>query len=180
MSDEEAQALANYFAAIDGAPYPYQRMRPQEPGYLAEKEAEFEAAYPADAESGYLGTAWKTLNAPLCIKCHSLGGRTYQGTDPTKDIRGPNLERVAQRLRPDWVRLWVYKPVAITSYTSMPSNFPRNQQQFPELFGADPHQQTGAVVDALLNYYNLMEHYGETVFQPQTPVTPPAGDPPPM
>jgi hypothetical protein len=173
MSDEEAQALANYFAARDRAEYPYQRIPQQEPPYLVNREQAFHALFD-DPEQTYLGESWLTLNAPLCGKCHAVGGRPYQGTDPTKDIRGPNLDRVQQRLQADYLNLWLYKPSAIVPYTSMPTNFPRNQEQYPELFGADQAWQTQGIVDALLNYYSLMERYGETAYVPPEGQTPPA------
>ena len=165
MSDAEAQALANYFAAIDGAEFPYQRIVPQEPGYLAAQQAEFQAAHPESTDD-YLGAGWKVLNAPLCVKCHAVGGQPFVVTDPANQIRGPNLDRVEQRLRPDWLRLWIAKPSTITSYTSMPSNFKRGSEIFPELFDGDPERQTEGIVGALLNYYNLLEKYGPTAYQP--------------
>jgi hypothetical protein len=170
MSDEEAQSLANYFAAVDGAPFPYQRIPQQEPPYLAEREADFHAMF-GEENTTYLHESWLTLNAPLCIKCHSLGGREYKVSDPKTDVHAPNLDRVAQRLRPDYLNLWLRKPKAFLPYTSMPTNFPRNQQQFPELFDTNQHWQNQGVADALLNYYNLMEQYGVTVYTPPgTPV----------
>ena len=165
MSDAEAQALANYFAARDGAEYPYQRIPQQEPEYLGAREEAFHALFDRPGQT-YLNESWLTLNAPLCIKCHAVGGRAYQGTDPTKDIRGPNLDRVQQRFQSGYLNLWLHKPGALLPYTSMPTNFPRNQQQFPELFDAHQGWQTQGVADALLNYYKLMELYGETVYTP--------------
>ena len=47
MSDDEAQSLANYFAAVDHAPYPYQLIAEREPGYLRNaRNAEFHQAFP--------------------------------------------------------------------------------------------------------------------------------------
>ncbi len=159
MSDEEAQSLANYFAAYDAVPYPYQPIPQQEPPYLSAMQAKH-------PEEDYLDESWKMLNAPLCIKCHSVGGNPYQSSDPKKDIRGPDLDRVAKRLRPDWLELWLYKPAWITPYTSMPAVFPKNQTQLTELFEGDGSQQTTAVRDALMNYYNLMEAYGRLAYKP--------------
>ena len=164
MSDAEALTLANYFAAVDGAPYPYQVNPQQEPEYLAQHG------------SGYLEEAWKTLNAPLCIKCHAVGGREFKVTDPKKDIRGPNLSHVPERLRSDWLTLWVFKPNWITPYTSMPQNFPKNQKQFENLFRGEADLQTIAVRDALMNYHRLLEKEGKFVGD-ATPVTPPAAPP---
>ncbi len=172
MSEQEAQDLANYFAAKDGVPYPYQLIERTKPGYLTAKQAAFETAFPESSDD-YLTQSWKLLNANQCIKCHSVGGRKYQaggqlGPDgQPQDIQGPNLKRVQRRLRPDWVQLWVYNPKWITPYTSMPANLPRNQQNFPGLFGADGHWQNQALVDALMNYANLLERLGVTVYDPK-------------
>lgn len=161
MSDAEAQTLANYFAAVDGVPFPYQRIPQQEPGYLAQRQSEFDAAFAENVP--YLQESWQALNEPtLCIKCHSVGGRTYRVSDPAKDVHAPNLDRVQQRIRPDYLRLWIYKPKAFLSYTGMPQNFTRLQRILPDAFAGDPKWQTNGVADALLNYYNLMEQYGKT------------------
>ncbi len=166
MSSAEAQSLANYFAAVDDVNYPYQEIDQRDPTYLDHKQASFHEMFP-QAEGDYLENTWKLLNAPLCIKCHSVGGRQYQSTDPKKDIRGPNLDRVERRLRPDWTELWLYKPAWITPYTSMPTVFPKNQEQFPELLGGDGSLQTTGVRDALMNYYRLLEKHGQLVYDPQ-------------
>ena len=170
MSEEEAQSLANYFAAYDDVPYPYQSIPQQKPPYLAAMQAEH-------PDGDYLDDAWKVLNAPLCMKCHAVGGTPYKSTDPKKDIRGPNLDRVAKRLRPEWLELWLYKPSWITPYTSMPTNFPKNQTQLPELFEGDGSEQTIAVRDALLNYYDLMEAHGHLTYKtPGSEDAEPSGD----
>ncbi len=174
LSDEEAQSLANYFAAVDGVAYPYQLNRRQDPQYLAGKEQEFREKHP-EAKGDYLTDSWKLLNAPLCIKCHSLGGREYKVTDPLKDVHAPDLDRVQQRLRPEWAQVWVYRPQWILPYTSMPVNFAANNPQFPELFGADPAEQGEAAVNALMNYARMMEVHGETIYNPPTVATPAAG-----
>jgi hypothetical protein len=171
MSPAEAQTLANYFAAVAGAPFPYQKIPERDPEYLAEKNQQLATELDGGREQ-YLSVAWKTLNAPLCIKCHSVGGRQFKAVDPKKDIRGPNLDNVSRRLRPDWAMLWLYRPNWILPYTSMPSNFPRSQTQFPDLFGGNSNDQVIGVRDALMNYDRLMEHLGKTIYEP--PKTAPA------
>lgn len=167
MSEEEAQILANYFSAVDSAEYPYQKVPQRDPPYLARMEQEHQS---------YLTESWKVLNAPLCIKCHSLSGREYQATDPKTDIRGPNLEMVPDRLRPDWTLLWLYKPQWITPYTSMPQPFPKNQSQFEDLFHGEGLSQTIAIRDALMNYHRMMETEGR--FVTQGPAAPAEGNAP--
>jgi mono/diheme cytochrome c family protein len=170
MSADEAQALANYFAAADGAVYPYQAIPQREPEYLAEKTAEMKEAFPSK-DHDYLTESWKVLNGPLCIKCHAVGGRMPVSTDPAKDVRAPNLEMAGDRLRPDWLQLWLYHPTWITPYTSMPQNFPPGKKSLEELFGGDGNLQTIGVRDALLNYHRLMERDGRIVYDPMMPAT---------
>ena len=177
MSDNEAQSLANYFAAVDGTPYPYQLIAEREPGYLQKRDTEFHAAFPAKTND-YLSESWKMLNVPLCIKCHSVGGNQVKITDPAKDIRGPNLDLAADRLRPDWTLLWLYKPNWLTPYTSMPVPLPPQgpgaQPRYPEQFGDDGLKQTISLRDALMNYHKLLEREGKAVSQP-APSAPAAG-----
>jgi len=179
MSEQEARTLANYFAAVDGAEFPYQEQGPKNAEYLATTEAELTHEGLLQDGETYLGQSWKTLNGPLCVKCHSLGGRKFKVSDPVKDIQGPNLNVAQNRLRADWVKLWLYKPTWITPYTSMPLNFPRNNTtQFPDLFGGSPDAQVTASRDALLNYTRLMEDIGPTTYTPAGGVAPADGSAP--
>lgn len=182
MSGEEARTLANYFAAVDGVEFPFTEVQPTHPEYIASKEAALaHAGLLADGES-YLEESWRTLNGPLCVKCHAVGTRKFVPGDPKKDIQGPNLNVAQQRLRPDWMKLWIYKPTWITPYTSMPVNFPKNiTNTFPELFNGDPDAQVVGVRDALLNYNQLMENVGPVVYAPAVPAgtEPPADATPP-
>ncbi|GIX03493.1 MAG: hypothetical protein KatS3mg113_0499 [Planctomycetaceae bacterium] len=168
LSDDEARNLANYFAAIDQAAYPYQRLSERETPYLAQKNAAFKQQWP-DKAHDYLSESWLVLNGPLCIKCHAVGGRQPMTTDPSKDIRAPSLDGVAERLRPDWTLLWLYKPTWITPYTSMPQNFPLGKKNLEQLFDGDGNWQTVGVRDALFNYHKLMERDGRVVYEPPAP-----------
>ena len=115
-----------------------------------------------DDSTPYLQESWQLLNNKLCLGCHSVGGREFKADDPLKSVHAPNLDRVAQRLRPDYLNLWLMKPKAFLPYTSMPTNFPLNTKQLTHLFEGDAYWQSRALADALLNYYNLMETYGKT------------------
>jgi len=46
MSDDEAKALSNYFAAVDGTEFPYQLIAERDAGYLKEKDSEFHKEFP--------------------------------------------------------------------------------------------------------------------------------------
>ena len=101
------------------------------------------------------------------IKCHSVGGRQVTVSDPAKDIRGPNLELASERLKPDWLLLWLFRPSWITPYTSMPSPLPPQQAggqpRYPELFDGEGLRQTVSLRDSLVNYYKLLEREVGTV-----------------
>ena len=173
MSDAEAQALANYFAAVDDAPFPYQLNEEREPAYLNEVDADFHSKFP-EKNNDYLSESWKMLNGPLCIKCHSVAGRQVAISDPKTDIRGPNLDLAAERLKPDWMLLWLFNPKWVTPYTSMPSPVPAQKPGAPELFGGDGLRQTVSLRDALTNYYKLLEREGKSV-EPAKLAPAPAG-----
>lgn len=159
MSPEEARVLANYFAAADGAIYPYEAIPQSDKGYLAEMQELFEQQHPARAsEHSYLQESWQMLSTTLCIKCHSVGGREFIAAPNDPNVtHAPDLDRVNSRLRPDWLSVWVSNPKWITPYTAMPIPFPKGQKQYAPLFGTDAKAQTLGVRDALMNYYRLLE-----------------------
>ena len=169
MSTEEAQSLANYFAAVDGVPYPYQDIIPRDPDYIAARQAQYHDKL--DGET-YLSTSWKALNGPLCMKCHVVAGRELAPpANPAEpQIRGPNLEGVSARLRPEWTELWLYKPAWITPYTSMPVNYPADKPPF-DLFDSDTDAQVIGTRDALMNYQQLLENLGKVDYQPAPAAT---------
>ena len=171
LDDSEARSLANYFAAADGAPYPYQPIPQKEDEYLAERNREFEAF---ERPHDYLTESWQLLNGNLCIKCHSLGGRTFKfnPNEKPKPIRGPNLEAVSQRLQPDWVQIWLYNPKWFTPYPSMPQPFAKNQKTSVQHFAGNGSAQATAVRDALMNYFRLLERDGKIVPPQPAPAAP--------
>ncbi|MCA8997406.1 MAG: c-type cytochrome, partial [Planctomycetaceae bacterium] len=165
MDDEEALSLANYFAAKDREPYPYQSIPQRQRPYQIAKSSDYQENYPM-ADQDYLTASWHVLNRKdLCNKCHSVGGVEITETDPTKVKRGPNLSRVEKRLRPDYTDVWVYNPAWILPYTSMPVNFPSDKESVAtELFGGSNPRQAEATIDALFNYTQLLEAHGQTVY----------------
>lgn len=165
MDDEEAQILANYFAAKDGQSFPYQLIPESQPEHQIAEAKVYEETYP-DAEHDYLTASWNVLNGPLCRKCHNVAGNVVN--DP-KQIKGPDLQRVEERLRPEWSQLWVYKPMWVYPYTSMPENFPPDKPaEMKKMFGGDNPRQAQSVIDALFNYSKLMDAHGPTTYNPQT------------
>jgi cytochrome c2 len=173
MSDEEARILTNYFAAADGADYPYEKQPQQSGSYMVRKEAEFHAKHPDRSnENSYRDESLRMLTSTLCIQCHAVGNAQPAGklNDPNV-TRGPSLNRVHERLRPEWVSVWVFEPTWITSYTSMPPPFPKDKQSYGPLFDKDATDQTIGVRDALMNYPELIERKYKPL--PLIPATPP-------
>ena len=169
LDDEEALTLANYFAAADGAPYPYQAVVQREPQYLSHMDREL-AELKGETDVNYLQEGWEVLNGNLCIKCHSVGTREFAGANDPTAIRGPDLGGVYNRLRPDWLELWLMKPPWVIPYTSMPVNFPHDQVLYPHLLAGDGQRQITGVRDALLNYREKMEQIArESSSRPPTP-----------
>src|SRR5262249_53018377 len=113
MSPAEASKLANYFAAVDGADYPYDFDPRTRESYLQSADAR---------HADRLGDALKILtDANFCTKCHLLGDFEPTGSDRAK---APHLDEVYKRLRPEWTLRWVANPKRILPYTGMPVNIP--------------------------------------------------------
>ena len=161
LSDHEAQTLANYFAAVDEAPYPYQAVPEREPPYLAGKDALWRGKLQGDNDD-YLTESWKILNGKVCAQCHSIGGFIARRTPgDAKTAFGPNLANVSDRLRPDWTQVWLYNPQWVLPYTAMPQNFTANGKSlFGDLLQGSNAAQVIAVRDALFNYHKLLEREG--------------------
>jgi hypothetical protein len=92
-------------------------------GWLSDKKyPDLEKQWKAD---GALAVdAFRTItNRELCLKCHSVG--SIQTTAP----QGPNLTLASQRLRPEWMRLWIANPPRMFPYLPvMPVNFPNDPE----------------------------------------------------
>lgn len=130
LSEEQANTLTRYFAALDGAPYPYEP-RP-------------ELAASAVAAGRDLFGRWQ------CVKCHVVAGRLPPGQDVAN--MAPDLANVPRRLRADWLSKWLADPQSILPGTRMPANFPANPEEnaFPDVLGGDQQKQIEAVRAYLL------------------------------
>jgi cbb3-type cytochrome oxidase cytochrome c subunit len=143
MSSQEAQTLANYFAAVDGAAYPYA---------FDERTTESHLDRLEDERPNRLRDALNivTEKTTYCVQCHFVGDYSPQGNDPK--AFAPQLERVHERLRPDYVHKWIGNPKRILPYTGMPQNFPPTKPADQKLFAGTSHQQLDAVVDLLMSF----------------------------
>ena len=146
MSSEEATQLANYFAAADGAQYPYLVDHRTDSSYLAEQDAKHPKRF-EDALKLITGSEY-------CVKCHKVGDFTPAGSPAAL---APNLDRVYQRLRPDFLQKWTGNPKRMLPYTGMPVNFPPDKPADQALFPGNSLDQVEGVVDFLLNYDAYMK-----------------------
>jgi cbb3-type cytochrome oxidase cytochrome c subunit len=141
LSPAEAGALADYFAAIAGAEFPYVSIRARQAAALEPQRA------------GRLDDAMRILldRKTYCAKCHVIGD--YRPEGDTLTSWAPNLQDVAQRIRPDYLRRWLADPRSVLPYTAMPVNFPPTGEPLgQDLLHGSSAEQLDAVWGLLLNY----------------------------
>lgn len=162
LSTDEATTLANYFAAVDRVDYPHQFTEQRRSTHLADAEMRYqsrlkELSTPDTALSGNrLDDAMRlTTDKNYCVTCHIIGDFDPQTNDLAK---GPDLAVIYKRVRPDYLRKWIAKPVSIRPYTGMPVNIPFDSTK-EHLGGVDQSlyhgtsvEQLDAIVDLLLNF----------------------------
>lgn len=162
MSPDDAQKLVDYFAAIDGATFPYQFDPRTQESHLAEEESQ---------HPNRLDDALKIVtNGNYCVKCHNVGDFQVEGS---LKALAPNLNQVHSRLRPDFIRNWIANPKRLLPYTGMPVNFPEDKPADQALFPGTSLDQIEGIVDLLLNFDSFLA--GKTSIKPliQAPTVPP-------
>jgi hypothetical protein len=167
MSSSEATALANYFAAVDNAEFPYayagnrdrQRLSALETAYTQDvkekgsddkRQVSTESKAPPGMQR--LDDAMKIVtNGNFCVKCHLVSDYSPAGSVRAK---APNLADVYRRLRPEYVRDWIANPKMFLPYTSMPVNIPYENPPpiLAELYHGTNVEQVQALADLLMNY----------------------------
>lgn len=148
---DETAALANYFAAHDGADFPYQTIPERSLAYLSDRKA---------AHPDYLNAGWTMMSAKTsaCLSCHAIG--SFKPTGGAQVINGPDLRQVATRFRPGYLEEWLAKPSRLVPYTAMPQNIaPHGAPQLPvpKTFEGKPLDMVKAIRDTLLNYTDAVE-----------------------
>ena len=152
LSPDEARKLVDYFAAVDGAEFPYT----SDPRARSSRQA------PDTPQK------WQRLDRAMhlltdrttyCAKCHVLGSSNPGGEIRT--IFAPDLERAGQRLRPEYLRRWLGSPKSVLPYTAMPVNFPSDKLLGQAIYPGNSLDQLDAVMDLLLNYDGYVRHRSE-------------------
>jgi glucose/arabinose dehydrogenase/cytochrome c551/c552 len=109
-----------------------------------------------------------------CVACHVWNGKLLSPADP--GAVGPDLTRVAGRIRRDWFERFLEDPARSHPGTPMPSIFARGQPaSLNTILDGEPVRQK----DALWNYFALGKDAPSPKPPPPLPVTTPsAGEPP--
>lgn len=129
LTEEQLNTLTRYFASLDRVEYPFVPEPELDPQMVA--------------------VGRDLFNRWQCIRCHVVAGR-LPDQDPAN--MAPDLAMVDERLRPEWITVWLKNPTRIQPGTRMPTNFPENPEEnaFPEILGGDQDQQVEAVRQYLL------------------------------
>ncbi len=102
MPDDEAQALVDYFIAIEGRDQSYVYTNP---GEIPEEQVAS-------------GKEW--LTAFKCLQCH-VAPELAPNKKPSE--MAPNLVLAKERLQPSWISDWLWDPQGMMPGTKMPSYF---------------------------------------------------------
>ena len=134
FTDGDGTDLVHYFAASSNKSFPY----------LTAEATQLEGQHAKDAEQ-----LFKELQ---CINCHVVGS-LRPGQDPGS--AAPNLLMAKNRLRPDWIPLWLQNPQALLDGTRMPSFWDFSDEAHPtspsKLFDGDAKAQIDALRDYLMH-----------------------------
>ena len=138
FDDAQLNALTQYFAAVDGVPYPF------------EETFTGSHSYPANlvAEGGQL--AADQPGRLQCFSCH------FQGAQQPRVAQAqwaPDLALAADRLRPDWINGWIKDPQSLQPGTNMPqfySNLEPGRGYWPAL-NNNPETEISALVAYIMS-----------------------------
>jgi mono/diheme cytochrome c family protein len=102
FDDAEANTLVRMFSAMDGARWPFT--------YYGD-------VGPVNAAEQRIGKA--LFEAAGCQQCHVVGALGDGPLPP--EVKAPNLLMGQERLRPEWLSLWLADPGALQKNTAMPA-----------------------------------------------------------
>jgi len=102
------------------------------------------AVLSGDASTGAMKIV---TNNNYCVKCHLVG--YVRSAGQSEGVGARQLERVHERLRPDYVHNWIANPKRFLPYTGMPVNIPFNAPVSQDLYKGTSEQQVDALADLL-------------------------------
>jgi mono/diheme cytochrome c family protein/predicted nucleic acid-binding Zn-ribbon protein len=131
FTEEELTSLVEYFA------------------YLAHEEVSYKG-YPIPQAAPEKLEAGKVLFDKFqCAKCHQV---TASAAAMGTSFLAPDLTLSKTRLKPEWVKKWLYDPQALQEGTMMPGFFPDGQSPLADILGGDANEQIEAIRDYLYRY----------------------------
>ncbi len=141
FDDEQLNALTAYFAALDGAPYPFEEV------FTTAHE------YPSDLVREGAVLAADQRGSLQCLSCHFSGGREPRVASTQW---APDLALAGERLRPDWIDLWIKDPQQLQPGTNMPQFYPSLDagQGFWAPLNRDPQTEIDALVAYIMSLGN--------------------------
>lgn len=162
MSPAEATSLVNYFAAAEGAEFPYAFQSRRQKEHLAEKEASYRQTASGKQSEGEPRNRFHdamriVVNNNYCVKCHLVEDFAPTGSERAK---APNLAMTYRRLRPEYLRQWIANPKSILPYTSMPVNLPYDPDA-PNLGGVSQDLYHGTSIDQVDGLVDLLMNFDE-------------------
>lgn len=135
LTDEETNALVQYFLALDSIEIPFDYF-------------DMERIPDEHLEAGQLLTSNDYF---ACFSCHQQGDEKPEGP---REGWAPDLALAHDRLNPDWVVRWLRDPQAIQPGTKMPSfyNFEDDTPDGPEdVLGGSDERQVQALRDYIMS-----------------------------
>ncbi len=161
LTDEQARILVKYFALLSEVPYPFEGaltdglVGPDGKPVPYARPKTLKLSDPKDrtrkvtrAAKNALEEARYMFEEYQCESCHA----PEAGVVPEGN-RAPVFTLVRDgRLRPPWIRLWLYGPLTLQPGTAMPAFFTKGQPQKAQFFGGSAAAQIRALND-YLNYH---------------------------
>jgi hypothetical protein len=163
MSSAEAGALVNYFAAKDNVDYPYEYDPRSRQTLSAQDEARMKGALNIVTDA-----------TTYCVKCHKVGDYTPAGAVMAQS---PQLDKVYERLRPEFLEKWIANPKRLLPYTAMPQLISPAKPADPKLAPGNSEEQIQALTDLLMNWPTFLQSRKENSIKAivKEPTVPPAG-----
>jgi mono/diheme cytochrome c family protein len=98
-------------------------------------------------KAGEREAAVKLFETFACASCHTQG---FNKDQPM----APNLHHAKARLRPTWIKKWLYNPQAILEGTSMPAFWVDGESTAPDILDGDTDRQIEALTKYILEMGN--------------------------
>ena len=128
LSDGDINTIVKYFNALDDQEFPF-----------ASK-----VAIDKDSHDFKKGMEMFGPTVMNCARCHIQGGKTPAGMTP--DNWAPELAMAGERLKPDWLLVWLEDPQSLIPGTKMPQFWAKGvPNSMPTILGGDSLRQRQAV-----------------------------------